>query len=114
MEAKEIIDRSLALLGYENSEILVKRALSAVNIIYSDLFYLSNERGFIAVKSLNDEINLEEMTLNDVMPYGVAALIAQSENDGDNQNLYMSMYKDKRRKIGARGQIVDCVPIPEM
>ena len=39
--------------------------------------------------------------LHDVMPYGVAMLLALSEGDGDNQLLYAGLYNRKRAACGA-------------
>lgn len=115
MTAENIIDKAVELLGYNdiNGTTAAARyqtaALTAVNTVYSDLYYLSNEKGFNSV-DLYGEINLSERILNDVMPFGVAALIAQSMGDSDNQSFYSQMYNLKRKSAVAHSEIQDVLP----
>ena len=117
MTAREILDRAMRLLGYtdglgnpEMSGRINSRAISAINSVYSDLFYLNKEKGFQAIKDLKDEIFLPERVLNDVMPYGVAGFIAQGESDGDQQQLFMAIYNKKRLGAVRPSNIKDVLP----
>ena len=118
MTGREILDKAIALLGYtdslgiaEMSGRIKSRAIPVINFIYSDLFYLLKKEGFVGIKALGDEIHLPERVLNDVFPYGVAALIAQGESDGDQQQTYIQIYNDKRLGIARTGEIQDVLPV---
>lgn len=116
MRADQIIQSAMALLGYAdeegniNSPKLHSVSISAVNAIYSDLYYLEKEEGFLPIGSANEEIKLSERILNDVMVYGVASFIAQSTGDSNNQFYYSQMYNEKRKKVSAKSEIQDTLP----
>lgn len=120
MTAKDIISKAIITLGYNDEQgntsdsrfqIASKNAL---NIVYSDLFYCLNSEGFEEIKSLTDEIKLPERILNNVMPYGVAAFIAESIGDGEKQQFFIAIYNKKRMQT-TRSDSVDesGVPCPE-
>lgn len=118
MIGREVLNKAVRLLGYTNSlgepEIsgrISSRAIAVLNFIYSDLFYLLKKEGFVGIKELGDEIDLPERILNDVMPYGVAALIAQSESDGDQQYIFVQLYNSKRLGVAGTGEIQDILPV---
>lgn len=118
MTGREILDKAVRLLGYtdslgnmEMSGRIKSRAITVINFIYSDLFYLLKKEGFVGIKELGDEIYLPERLLNDIMPYGVAALIAQSEGDGDQQYVFIKLYNAKRAGAAGNSNIVDILPI---
>lgn len=120
MTGKQMINTALVLLGYTNSvgdvsaeQRFRSRSLVVLNAIYSDLYYAQNNTGFDPLKSFDSEINLNERVLHDVMPYGVAMLLAESENDGDNQQLFSLKYNQKRLALTASNKIEDVIPIPE-
>ena len=117
MTARGILDRAIRLLGYtdslgntEMSGRINSRAISAINFVYSDLFYLNKKEGFQGITDLKDEIILPEKLLNDVMPYGVAGFIAQGESDGDQQQLFMAIYNKKRLGAVRPSEIKDVLP----
>lgn len=120
MIAKNIIDKAMALLGYADMEGNTDSArfqltsITAVNAIYSDLYYLNNKTDFKPITSANDSVNLEERVLNDVMPYGVASFIAQNMGDTVNQQFYSQMYNLKRKAVSAQGTITDTLPAVEI
>lgn len=99
----------MLLLGYTNSigeldnvknAALTKRGASAVIQIYNDLKRL-DQMGNTAmdITSMNQVIPLSGVTLDDIMPYGVAMLIAQNEGDGDSQTLFADLYNQKRVSV---------------
>ncbi|MBQ7288766.1 MAG: hypothetical protein IJW78_03445 [Clostridia bacterium] len=117
MTGAQILDKALRLLGYTDSLGLAEmtgriqsRAAAAVNAVYSDLYYLLQDTGFQGIRMLTDEICLPERILNDVMPYGVAAFIAQGESDGDQQQYFMSIYNSKRLGIAGTSVTEDVIP----
>ena len=86
--------------GQQHSE-LYKRGLAAVNQIYGDLWYTGRSAPFFPLSTLREPLSLTTRELHDVMPYGVAMLLALSEGDGDNQLLYAGLYNRKRAACGA-------------
>lgn len=116
MTGIEIVNISLDLLNYpsfEKSGIDISRAKNVVNAVYSDLFYMNNENGFKRLNGLEEEIPIDERVLNDIMPYGVAAFLAESMNDGDNQQLFMHKYNQKRLSLSQKSTIRDTLPTPD-
>ncbi len=115
MTANQIVNIAADLLGYSRNDIYkpeINRVINAVNAIYSDLFYIKHESGFKRINGLQDEIELEERILNDIMPYGVAMLLAESQGDGDNQQLFAYKYNKKRSSISQKATIIDTLPTP--
>ena len=137
MTGRQVLDRAMGLLGYQTiaalsgpSELL-QRSLMIVNQIYSDLYYAENRsagdgqglrakkeredadgQAFAPLIDLLDELRLSDRAANDVMPYGVAMLMAQSESDGDSQQLYASLYNRKRLSLSYADRRQDRVPRP--
>lgn len=105
-----LIDKAFTLCGYTKSNELMKQAITAVNIIAADIYYLNHTTGFKPVSALSDELEFDEIIINDVIPYGVASHLAELEYDGDKQNLYAAYYNRKRLRICGREQIVDKMP----
>ena len=75
--------------------------MAAVNQIYGDLWFTGRKEPFLPLTSLRETLSLSARQLHDVMPYGVAMLLALSEGDGDNQLLYAGLYNRKRAACGA-------------
>lgn len=120
MTGKEMIKRAIILLGYTDGtgeisgeQRFRSRALTVLNSIYADLFYIQNKEGFCPLETAADEIKLPERALTDVMPYGVAAFLAQSENDGDQQQVFLSLYNAKRAALTHADTVKDVIPCPE-
>lgn len=119
---RDVFYRAMRLLGYSGPEgqmdglqfaELYKRSLPAVNQIYSDLFYLEHggQEPFAELTHLDQPLKLSPRAIHDVMPYGVAMLIAQTEGDGDNQLLCANLYNQKRQAACAgQKQRVDVIP----
>lgn len=102
---RDILVRALLLLDYTDlyehlddlePHAIETRGLAAVNQIYGDLWYTGREDPFLQLTSLDEPVLLNDRQTKDVMPYGVAMLLAMSEGDGDNQQLYATMYNRKR------------------
>ena len=107
---QDVLEQALHLLNYtdiygqldgqQHTE-LYKRGLAAVNQIYGDLWFTGRKEPFLPLTSLRETLSLSARQLHDVMPYGVAMLLALSEGDGDNQLLYARLYNRKRAACGA-------------
>ena len=107
MNGREILKQALLLLGYTNSygEVdaqgdaeLFKRGTAVVQQIFDDLQRAEHPLQFIQ-KPVTMDSPIEGLSMEavrDIMPYGVAMLMAQSEGDGDNQALFADLYNRKR------------------
>lgn len=120
MTAADMEKKIINLLGYtdgsgniaQNTH-LRQRALTAINAVYADLFYALGRTDFSLLPSPEHTIDLPERVLNDVMPYGAAAFLAQSENDGDQQQYYIMLYNQKRAALTRSESVEDNMPVPE-
>ncbi len=117
MKASEILNISLKMLGYSESNGNVKltqrirnKAVVAINLVYSDLWRVLGKCDFKPIKSVSEEIKLPEDIINDVFVYGVCMHIAQSESDGDNQQFYSALYNRKRTSLSQIGGYKDVLP----
>ena len=117
MTVRDIFQKAMIMLGYtgSNGEIsgeqeYLKRGIVAVNQVYADLFYALGNSSFVPAEKSMDKIDLPERVLYDVMPYGVAMFIAQSENDGDSQQLFAETYTRKRASLRHENSIKDVIP----
>lgn len=117
MTAREILNSALKLLGYTeangNSELpqrILNRATALINVIYSELWRAEGKTDFEPIKNLTDEVKLTKTVLNEIMPCGVATLIAQSESDGDMQQLWAEIYNRKKATMTRVEEITDDLP----
>ncbi len=105
----EVLKRALHLLGYTDSlgnvdalqdTELMKRGTTAVMQIYSDMQRIENSTEFDTEPfNMADEIKLSAVSVNDVMPYGVAMLLADMDNNGVAQAKFANIYNQKRKSI---------------
>lgn len=116
MTAKQILSLSLTALGYVDSAgnpdhtAFIGQAMAAVNTIYAELYYCANKSGFKPVANYEEQIILPERLLYDCMHYGVAMLIAQSENDNDSQRMFAELYNNKLGAANQQMSIIDVLP----
>ena len=120
MTGLKMIETAATMLGYTNingnlqlNARINSKSLVTVNQVYSDLWRVCYDIEFVPLKSIHEEIKLPERALNDVMPYGVAMFLAQSESDGDQQQLYSALYNRKRTGLSRKDSIVDVLPVGE-
>ena len=106
---QDVFEQALRLLNYtdvygqpdgERYVSLFKRSLAAVNQIYADLWHIAQVGTFVPLAAMEETVQLPQKQLQDVMPYGVAMLLAISEGDGDQQQLYADIYNRKRAASG--------------
>lgn len=116
MTGREILIQALMLLNYTNSDGIVDderladidaRGLAIVNTVYSECARAEGKRAVLPVSSLFVEIPLGDEALRDVMPLGVAAMVALGENDQTNQAVFASMFNDKIRRLHPSCERVD-------
>lgn len=120
MTAAELTAKAALMLGYADASGRIaadtqmqQRALGAINAAYSDLYYALGKTDFKPLEAPEDVIDLPERVLNDVILYGVAAFLAQSENDGDQQQYYIMLYNSKRAALTRTETVSDVMPCPE-
>lgn len=121
MTGEELLRQALYLLNYtnnrgeidtRNSEELIRRGVPIVNAVLADVLPIAGEP-VSAIGTLEDTLPVAEDTAVRVMVYGVAMWLAQSEADGDNQQLMASIYSQKRNAIRrSPGRVADVLPVP--
>ena len=111
MTARQIIEKTVRLSGFSGIEDakIQKCALTCLNRIYAELFFLENKSGFNEITDVNGEVELDERLVVDVMPYGIASLIALALGDSENHNYYGQIYNVKRKRCAA-SVITDSLP----
>ncbi len=116
MTGREILNKSLQLLGYtENNgnthltQITRNRALPTINLVYAEL---SRNCGVenTPLNSLSEEINLPDRVLNEIMPCGVAMYIANAEGDINTQTFWAREYNAKRATLSRLEIVEDTLP----
>ena len=118
MTAKEVISKAILLLGYNDSlgstsnDRFQKISRNALNFVYNDLVVCLGRDNFKDVESLADVITMPDRVLYDVMPYGVAAFIAESLGDGEKQQYFATLYNTKRKSVTYEDSVQDVIPAP--
>ena len=116
---EQVKNRALELLNYTdqngrlNGEIyadVTARAIPLLNQIYADLWYALYDSGFEELAAVTDCVRLPTRILQDVMPYGVAMLMAQSIGDADNQSMMATLYNRKRALLTHVRERKDVMP----
>ena len=108
MNGKQLYERALVLLHYVDAagEPVYdaagrKRAVTIVNQIAADLLFAKDPTAdFTPIARLEDPVPLDGRITENMMPYGVAMLLAQSEGDADGQALFATIYNRKRAAVG--------------
>lgn len=117
MKATELLNNTLKMLGYSDSDGNVEltsrirnSAIATVNLVYGDLWRAMCSGEFEPIKTLDDEIMLPQKALGDVFMYGLAMHIARSENDGDQQQYYTMLYNAKRAGLTQYEKVKNVIP----
>lgn len=113
--AREIYNRSLALLGQthgENTDAMEARAPALVNLLMAQLSPLDRElRGEVPAKdgpllqigTLEDSVGMEDDILLSLFPLGLAALLIQEE-EPDRSRFFWQLYLEERAELYARNR----------
>ncbi len=118
MNGNQILQRALTLMGYtdQNGEIDSEAArsanrhgLAAVRQIYSELSYASGKAP-AAVTAMSMPLPLSQRLLEEVMPYGVAMLLAIAEGDTNTEAAFALIYNRKRGLLTQTEQRIDALP----
>lgn len=101
----------LGAVGTSNNADLHRRLLPIVNQIYADLWGIQRRDDFKPLTAPADQIDLDAYTTANIMPYGVAMLIAQTDGDADNQTIYATLYNQRRSAAASSSdRIADRLP----
>ncbi len=122
MTGQELLEQALYLLNYtnnrgeidtRNSQELLRRGVPIINAVLADVLPIAGEP-IAAIGSLSDTLPVAEEIAAAVMPYGIGMWLAQSEADGDNQQLMSALYNQKRNAIRRpSGRVADVLPTPD-
>ena len=107
MRADKIIEKASLMLGLKGleDERVQAHALCALNRIYAELHFLESDEEFFEISELSQPFNISQRMFYDVMPYGVASLLASAMGDTANQNYFAEIYNLKRKRaIGSSWQ----------
>lgn len=121
MTGTDILRQAYALLNYTdangnvnaaNNANLSKRALPIINQIYADLWHPRTAgAAFEALSTMNEKLDLDDYTAINIMPYGVAMMLAQLDGDADNQSVYAALYNQRRAgAVTTADRIIDKLP----
>ena len=116
MIALTIIESAMALLGYDTLQRagsvkdIDENAISALNAVYADLYFLFNKEGFNKITTVQDVVNLPQKALYDIMPYGVASFMASFQGDSDSQQYFSKIYNLKRKSFVQEEAVTDVLP----
>lgn len=121
MTGTDILRQAYTLLNYTdangnvnaaNNANLSKRALPIINQIYADLWQPRMVGAkFEVLSTMNQPLDLDDYTAINIMPYGVAMMLAQSDGDMDNQSVYASLYNQRRAgAVTTTDRIIDKLP----
>ena len=101
--AREVVDRAFALLGYTDrignfdADKFAPQYRQSIAICQTILDEICKIEGvnYIALKSLDDELPVSSISIDLVMPYGVAMWFAQADGDGTSQQIHSMLYNQK-------------------
>ena len=105
MTGLDVIQKALYLLNYTDpsghadsrvSGAVQARGLEILNQLLADAWYAQNDTPFVPLAAAAQPLPCGERVAHDVLPYGVAMMLAQGEGDGDNQSTFAAIYNQKR------------------
>ena len=105
MTGLDAFKQALRLLNYTdgNGELdaaasgeLYKRGLALTDQIHADLVRVETGKTAPPLASLLCPLKLSNTAAREVMPYGIAMLLAAGRADADNQELFAALYAQKR------------------
>lgn len=111
--AREIYERSLALLGQtegENTEALEARVPALVNLLMAQLAPLdrelrgeasAEEEAVLQIRSMNEPVGLGDAIVLSLFPLGLAALLIQEE-EPDRGRFFLQLYLEEKAELRSR------------
>jgi len=125
MTGREMLEKAMVLAGTVSPEGAVDRTREAdlirqgsvfLNQIYADLFYGERPGESFTPVGMGEDLTatLSRRAVYDVMPWGVAMLIAGAVGDGAAQGMLAAVYSQKREGIPkSPRRITDALPTGE-
>ena len=118
MTALQMVNKSLSLLGYSESnnnadltQRVLNRVLPLINIVYSDICRMCSQP-LKEICSLDEEIILPEKAVT-VMACGLASYIASAEGDDGMQSFWAAEYASRKTTLTHLTEYTDVLPVPE-
>lgn len=107
MTGNELFNQALALTGYGGTALvdasdIKERALSIINAVYSDIYFLTKKDGFQKLSSLENTLDLTERETVDCAVYGVAKFLAKLLGTDDDYKVFSSIYCYKKTVISRK------------
>ena len=108
MTGLEVIKQAMLLLNYTDDSGRVDsrvagaagaRGLAVLNQVLADVWFAEKRGPFVPLTDVAASLPVSDRTCSDVLPYGVAMLLAQGEGDGDNQSTFAAIYNQKRSAL---------------
>ena len=112
MTAANIFSKAISLIGYTGDshiESIKQRAIPLINAAYIDVCRAKNIE-FTPIKAMSDELLVDEKLALDVLIYGLAMFIAQSEGDDEISAFFCDLYNRKRGSLATSDRIIDVLP----
>lgn len=118
MTGADVFKRALCLLNYtdENGEPdpvsaaeLYKRGLALTDQIAADLCRVEGGT-YAPLRSPDQPLPLSDRAARQVLPYGVAMLLAAGRGDEDNRQLFAALYAQSRLTLTRREHRTDILP----
>ncbi len=122
MTGMEAFKRALRLLNYTDtdgetdaagSSELYKRALAITDQICGDLGQCESGEMPPSLTSLYTALPISAFAARQVLPYGIAMMLAAGRGDGDNQALFSALYTQKRENLFPKEEPEPEEPEPE-
>ena len=123
MTGMEAFKRALRLLNYTDADgetdaagsgELYKRALASTDQICGDLGQCESGEIPPALTSLYTALPISDAAARQVLPYGIAMMLAVGRGDGDNQSLFSALYTQKREDLFPTEEVLPEEPEQEV
>ena len=111
MNLQQVYNEAMKLLGYTNQDGVIDNDNSAHKILAIGNAILveitPKSQDFTRLTSITEEIPLTERVIMDCFVYGVAMWLALHNNDGDNQQIFASLFEQKKHNLISYEEITD-------
>ncbi len=109
MIAKMLLDNAATNIGLRKTDDLLKVGITYINQVCADLSQLMGET-YIPITSLSDRLCLPDSVLDNIAVYGVAMYLALYRGDGQSNQLYATIFNQKRRLLTTSKGRADVLP----
>lgn len=111
MTLQQVVNEAMGLLGYTNQDGVIDndntmpKLLTIGNAVFIEL--QDKNAQLKRLVSIDEEIPLSDRVIMDCMIYGIAMWIALHNSDGDNQQIFSSLYEQKKHNLIQQKTIED-------